>query len=165
MFGGKTALAIAIENCAWLERPLVVLGCDAERVCRAVPHAAQVVLNRGWRRGQITSLPPRAKTNSRQCRFPDLSDGSSLLKRKTIQQTGPLRSRLARNRRRLPYRARKSLWPPGHRFRETVHGVLQVQKRARRDLSSSSSSAGHRSPNARHFHRFRYAGVLPAVSS
>jgi len=86
MFGGKTALAIAMENCARLERPLVVLGCDAERVRRAVPRAAQVVLNRGWRRGQITSLRRVLKQIPANAAFLIYPIDHPLLKRKTIQQ-------------------------------------------------------------------------------
>lgn len=55
-FGPHTALSIAIENCQDLERPIVVLGCDAERVRPAVPPAARAVLNRRWREGQLSSL-------------------------------------------------------------------------------------------------------------
>jgi CTP:molybdopterin cytidylyltransferase MocA len=56
VFGGKTALAIAVENCEGLEIPLVVLGCDAKRVRPAVPDKARVILNRAWRQGQLSSL-------------------------------------------------------------------------------------------------------------
>jgi len=56
VFGGKTALAIAIENCEGLEIPLVVLGCDAKRVRPAVPNTARVLLNPAWRQGQLSSL-------------------------------------------------------------------------------------------------------------
>jgi molybdenum cofactor cytidylyltransferase len=86
MFGEKTALAIAIENCAGLERPLVVLGCDAERVRRAVPCEAKVVLNRGWRRGQITSLRRALKQIPADAAFLIYPIDHPLLKRKTIQQ-------------------------------------------------------------------------------
>jgi CTP:molybdopterin cytidylyltransferase MocA len=86
MFGGKTALAIAVENCAGLERPLVVLGCDAERVRRAVPRAAQVVWNRGWRRGQISSLRRALKQIPADAAFLIYPVDRPLLKRKTIQQ-------------------------------------------------------------------------------
>jgi len=86
MFSGKTALAIAIENCTGLERPLVVLGCDAERVRRAVPRAAQVVLNRGWRRGQISSLRRALKQIPVDAAFLIYPIDHPLLKRETIQQ-------------------------------------------------------------------------------
>jgi CTP:molybdopterin cytidylyltransferase MocA len=56
VFGGKTALAIAVENCEGLEIPLVVLGCDAKRVRPAVPDKARVILNPAWRQGQLSSL-------------------------------------------------------------------------------------------------------------
>src|SRR2546427_9022478 len=89
MFAGKTALAIAMENCAGLERPLVVLGCDAPRVRRAIPRAAQVVLNRGWRRGQITSLRRALKQIPTNAAFLIYPIDHPLLKRKTSQQLGP----------------------------------------------------------------------------
>jgi len=86
MFGGKTALAIAIENCAGLERPLVVLGCDAERVRRTVPREARVVWNRGWRRGQISSLRRALEQTPADAAFLIYPIDHPLLKRKTIQQ-------------------------------------------------------------------------------
>jgi len=85
MFGGKTALAIAIENCAGLERPLLVLGCDAPRVRRAVPRAAQLYgIVAGGGPDQLAAA--RAKTNSCGCRFLIYPVDHPLLKRKTIQQ-------------------------------------------------------------------------------
>jgi len=86
LFGGKTALAIAIENCAGFERPLVVLGCDADRVRRAVPRAARVVLNQGWRRGQISSLRRALKRIPADAAFLIYPIDHPLLKRKMIQQ-------------------------------------------------------------------------------
>jgi len=86
MFGGKTALAIALENCAGLERPFVVLGCDAERVRSAVPRAAKVVMNRSWRRGQIGSLRRALKRIPAGSAFLIYPVDHPLLKRKTIQQ-------------------------------------------------------------------------------
>ncbi|HXE89967.1 MAG TPA: nucleotidyltransferase family protein [Terriglobales bacterium] len=55
-FGDRTAAEIAVENCAGLARPIVVLGYDAARLRSAVPRAARVVVNRRWRQGQTTSL-------------------------------------------------------------------------------------------------------------
>lgn len=55
-FGKKTALAIAVENCAGLAQPIVVLGRDAPRVRRVVPPGVRVVVNRRWRAGQLSSL-------------------------------------------------------------------------------------------------------------
>jgi molybdenum cofactor cytidylyltransferase len=55
-FGDKTAVVIAVENCLNLGHPIVVLGCDAERVRPAIPSMAQVVLNERWREGQLSSL-------------------------------------------------------------------------------------------------------------
>jgi FO synthase len=55
-FGGKTALEIAVENCASLEAPVVVLGSGAQRVRPFVPARARVVVNANWRAGQMSSL-------------------------------------------------------------------------------------------------------------
>ena len=55
-FGDCTALEIAIANCDGLEPPIVVLGSEAARVREFVPVAARVVVNRRWRRGQMSSL-------------------------------------------------------------------------------------------------------------
>jgi molybdenum cofactor cytidylyltransferase len=85
-FGRKTALAIALENCAGLERPLVVLGCDAGRVRSAVPRAAGIVMNRGWRRGQISSLRIALKQIPPKAAFLIYPVDHPLLKRKTIQK-------------------------------------------------------------------------------
>jgi 7,8-didemethyl-8-hydroxy-5-deazariboflavin synthase CofG subunit len=55
-FGEKTALQIALENCAGLETPVVVLGSAAERVRALVPQSARIVVNEKWRAGQMSSL-------------------------------------------------------------------------------------------------------------
>jgi molybdenum cofactor cytidylyltransferase len=55
-FGGNTALQLALENCRGLSRPIVVLGCDAGKIRRAIPQDVRVVLNRRWREGQQSSL-------------------------------------------------------------------------------------------------------------
>jgi CTP:molybdopterin cytidylyltransferase MocA len=85
MFDKKTALAIALENCAGLERPLIVLGCDAAAVRYAIPRAARVV-NRGWRRGQISSLRRALKQVPAGASFLIYPVDHPLLKRKIIQQ-------------------------------------------------------------------------------
>lgn len=55
-FGQKTALQIAVENCFGFERPIVVLGCDAQQVQEALPRTARMVVNQRWREGQLSSL-------------------------------------------------------------------------------------------------------------
>ena len=55
-FGERTAVEIAVENCAGLARPIVVLGHDAVGLRKAVPQDARVAVNRRWRQGQTTSL-------------------------------------------------------------------------------------------------------------
>lgn len=55
-FGMRSALEIAVENCAGLATPIVVLGHQAERLRGAVPRTARVVVHRGWRSGQVSSL-------------------------------------------------------------------------------------------------------------
>jgi len=54
--GGKTPLQIAVENCAALERPIVVLGFQSQQLLPSVPKTARIVINCNWRAGQITSL-------------------------------------------------------------------------------------------------------------
>jgi molybdenum cofactor cytidylyltransferase len=58
-FGGRTALEIALANCAavrGLSTPLVVLGSAAARVAPRVPKGIRMVVNQRWRAGQLTSL-------------------------------------------------------------------------------------------------------------
>ena len=55
-FGNRTALEIAVDNCASYGRPIVVLGCQAPLIRRAVPAGVRVIINRGWRAGQHSSL-------------------------------------------------------------------------------------------------------------
>lgn len=57
-FCGRTAAAIAVENCAraGLPRPVVVLGWRAAQARRAVPRAVRVVMNRQWREGMLSSI-------------------------------------------------------------------------------------------------------------
>lgn len=57
-FGGRTALAIAVENClrAKLKAPIVVLGSESVRVRAALPRGAQVLTNQWWKKGMLTSI-------------------------------------------------------------------------------------------------------------
>lgn len=55
-FGQKTAIQIAVENCMGYEKPIVVLGCDADNVAPEVPPSAKVMINVNWRKGQLSSL-------------------------------------------------------------------------------------------------------------
>ena len=86
LFGKKTALAIATENCAGLEQPLVVLGCDAWLVRKAVTRATKIVMNRGWRRGQISSLRIALKQIPSKGAFLIYPVDHPLLERRIIQQ-------------------------------------------------------------------------------
>ncbi len=49
-------MQIAVENCLVLGRPLAVLGSQAKRILPKVPKNSQVVINRRWREGQLSSL-------------------------------------------------------------------------------------------------------------
>lgn len=55
-FAGCTAVEIAVKNCHGLERPIVVLGYQADRVRSVVTRRARVTVNRKWRTGQLSSL-------------------------------------------------------------------------------------------------------------
>ena len=60
-FGKKTPLDIAVENCAFAPKILVVLGADAKRIVPFVPELSQIVINRKWRAGQLSSLQAALK--------------------------------------------------------------------------------------------------------
>jgi CTP:molybdopterin cytidylyltransferase MocA len=55
-FGGRNAIEIAVENCAGLPKPVVVLGHRAASLARHVPQNAKIVVNKNWRSGQLGSL-------------------------------------------------------------------------------------------------------------
>ena len=55
-FGDRSALNIAVNNCAGLGKPVVVLGYAVRRILPAVPRGVKVVVHRGWRAGQMSSL-------------------------------------------------------------------------------------------------------------
>jgi len=55
-FGDLSALNIAVNNCAGLGKPVVVLGYAVRRILPAVPRGVKVVVHRGWRAGQMSSL-------------------------------------------------------------------------------------------------------------
>lgn len=55
-FAGRSALKIAVDNCAGLRPPVVVLGWHANRLRAQVPPGCRVVVNRKWSSGQLSSL-------------------------------------------------------------------------------------------------------------
>jgi 7,8-didemethyl-8-hydroxy-5-deazariboflavin synthase CofG subunit len=55
-FAGTTALQIAVENCAALSAPVIVLGSEAELIRGSIPRGIRVVVNANWRTGQMSSL-------------------------------------------------------------------------------------------------------------
>jgi CTP:molybdopterin cytidylyltransferase MocA len=85
-FGRKTALEMAVENCSFLGRSLVVLGSDAERILPNIPKSAQVVMNRRWREGQLSSLQEALKSIPPDAAFLIYPVDHPLLKRGTIVQ-------------------------------------------------------------------------------
>lgn len=52
----KIALRVALDNCASLAKPVVVLGCGAAALRGEVLSRAHVVVNRGWRAGRLRSM-------------------------------------------------------------------------------------------------------------
>lgn len=85
-FGRKTALEIAVENCSFLGRSLVVLGADAERILPAVPKSSQIVMNHRWREGQLSSLQTALENLSAEDAFLIYPVDHALLKRNTLEQ-------------------------------------------------------------------------------
>jgi CTP:molybdopterin cytidylyltransferase MocA len=55
-FESQTALEIAVSNCSFLGASMVILGSDAKRVLPTVPNPCQIVINRKWPQGQLSSL-------------------------------------------------------------------------------------------------------------
>lgn len=57
-FGSRTALEIALENVAGLQQAIVVLGSHAQEIQETAARmkGETVVVNKAWRRGQLTSL-------------------------------------------------------------------------------------------------------------
>jgi molybdenum cofactor cytidylyltransferase len=86
VFGCKTALDIAVANCAGLARPIVVLGSDAKRIRPAAPENAKVVMNPRWREGQLSSLLAALRHVPVRSAFLLYPVDHPLLQKKTIQQ-------------------------------------------------------------------------------
>jgi CTP:molybdopterin cytidylyltransferase MocA len=85
-FGQQTALEIAVENCSFLGRSLVVLGSDAKRILSAVPRSAEVVINRRWRQGQLSSFQAALKSIDRDAAFLLYPVDLALLRQTTVEQ-------------------------------------------------------------------------------
>ncbi len=85
-FGRKTALRIAVENCSFLGRSLVVLGSDAERILPGVPRSAQAVTNRKWHDGQLSSLQAALENIACDAAFMIYPVDHALIKRNTVEQ-------------------------------------------------------------------------------
>ena len=85
-FGSKTALEIAVENCSFLGRTLVVLGSDAERILPNVHKSAQVVMNRRWRDGQLSSLLAALENLGSDAAFLIYPVDHALIKQNTVEQ-------------------------------------------------------------------------------
>ena len=85
-FGRKTALEIAVRNCSILGRPVVVLGSEATRIVPSVPKSSQIVINRKWRAGQLSSLQAALKIIEPDAAFLIYPVDHALLQRDTLQQ-------------------------------------------------------------------------------
>ena len=85
-FGRKTALEIAIENCSFLGRTLVVLGSDAKRILPGVPKSTDVVINRRWREGQLSSLQAALQSIDSDAAFLIYPVDLALLRQNTVEQ-------------------------------------------------------------------------------
>jgi CTP:molybdopterin cytidylyltransferase MocA len=85
-FGQKSALHIAVQNCAFLPGAVVVLGSDADRIAPHVPKSVKIVLNKKWREGQISSLRAALQYIDADAAFLIYPVDHALLTRKTVQQ-------------------------------------------------------------------------------
>jgi CTP:molybdopterin cytidylyltransferase MocA len=85
-FGEKTALDIAVENCFFASKVLVVLGADAQRILPVVPKSSQVVINRKWREGQLSSLQAALNKLEPDAAFLLYPVDHALITRKIVEQ-------------------------------------------------------------------------------
>jgi CTP:molybdopterin cytidylyltransferase MocA len=85
-FGRKAAMEIAVENCSFLGRSLVVLGSDAKRILPTVLKSAEVVINRRWREGQLSSLQAALRSIDRDTAFLIYPVDLALLRQNTVEQ-------------------------------------------------------------------------------
>jgi CTP:molybdopterin cytidylyltransferase MocA len=85
-FGRKTALEIAVANCAFLGQSLLVLGSDAERILPYVPKSPEIVINHRWREGQLTSLQTALENIPAEHAFLIYPVDHALLKQNTLEQ-------------------------------------------------------------------------------
>ena len=86
LFGRKTALQIAVENCSSLGPSLVVLGSDAKLIVSTVPPSAEVVINQRWREGQLSSLQAALKCIEPDAAFLLYPVDHALITRNTVEQ-------------------------------------------------------------------------------
>jgi|GraSoi2013_100cm_1033763.scaffolds.fasta_scaffold00187_6 CTP:molybdopterin cytidylyltransferase MocA len=85
-FGRKTALEIAVENCSFLGRSLVVLGSDAKRILPRMRKSSEVVINRRWREGQLSSLQAALNSIGSDAAFLIYPVDHVLIRQKTVEQ-------------------------------------------------------------------------------
>src|SRR5260370_16393960 len=85
-FGRKTALEIAVENCSFLGRSLVVLGSDVKRILPRMRKSSEVVINRRWREGQLSSLQAALNSIGSDAAFLFYPVDHVLIKQKTLYQ-------------------------------------------------------------------------------
>jgi molybdenum cofactor cytidylyltransferase len=85
-FGNRTALEIAVANCAGLARPIVVLGSDASEIQKSVPRGVQMVINRRWKRGQLSSLLAGLRKVPRSAAFLIYPVDHPLVTREIVEQ-------------------------------------------------------------------------------
>ncbi|HXN53469.1 MAG TPA: NTP transferase domain-containing protein [Candidatus Acidoferrum sp.] len=85
-FGQRTALEIAVENCSFLGRRVVVLGSDATRILPGVPKSSKVVMNRRWREGQLRSLQAALHNIASDAAFLIYPVDHALIRRATVEQ-------------------------------------------------------------------------------
>ena len=86
LFGKKTALDIAVENCSFYSKVVVVLGADAQRILPAVPKSTVVVINHKWREGQLSSLQAALKSIEPDAAFLLYPVDHALITRNTVEQ-------------------------------------------------------------------------------
>ena len=148
--GRRTAVEIAVADCGGLARPIVVLGDEAERIRRAVPRRARVVVNRRWRSGQIGSLLAGLRMVPRDAAFLVYPVDHPRIGRRLIERlAGAYAARRHGEQIVMPRRGKRA----GHPV------IFAPQLRREIEAAQSAREVSYRDPSRIRFVAVRTAGI------
>ena len=163
LFEGRTALELAVESCSGWETPIVVLGHRAAEIRSHVPAGARMVINREWRKGQLSSLLAGLRAVPRGAAFllypvdQPLLTGSLVMRLvRAFEKRGPGKLIV------MPRKAKRS----GHPILcagELARGTGEGADGARGGLPGRTARAARAGARCGHLDGFQFAGDLPAL--